>query len=99
MSRMFLGIEFLSGAAHLKLHSPIVDLVLTLSICELSLKLRSCSSERLTKHHFSWRGQSMLFMGLSRSCKLVNRLLLLKDRTKCAQVLRFARRIICIAWF
>lgn len=96
---MFLGIEFLSGAVLLKLHWPIVDLALTLSICELSLKLRSCSSQRLTKYPFSWCGQSMLLMRLSTSCNLVNRLLLLKDRTNCAQVLRFARRIICIAWF
>ena len=97
---MFLGIEFHSrGAALLKLFRPIVDLPLILSISELSMKLRSCGSQRLTKYPFSWRGQSMLLMRLSTSCTLVNRLLLLKDRMNCAQVLRFAQRIICIAWF
>ena len=58
---MFLGRESHSrAAALLKLHWPIVDLALIPSIRELSLKLRSCSSERLTKYPFSWRGQSML---------------------------------------
>ena len=60
VSRMFLGREFHSrAAAFLKLHWSIVDLALIPSIFELSLKLRSCSSEHLTKYPFSWRGQSM----------------------------------------
>ena len=46
VSRMSLGREYHSRAvAFLQLHWPIVDLALILPISELSLKLRSCSSE------------------------------------------------------
>ena len=92
--RRCLGSEFHSReAALLKLDCPKAVLALTPSISELSLKLRSHSSERLTKYPFSCRGQSILLMILNTICNLKKRLLLLKESSVnfdlmcCVQVL------------